>query len=234
MHRRNAQSARFRSSIFRKLAALTVSLVVAATASHAAAQAAGDAHALLERTPDLFGSTALLVRHSAFDGRWASVADDRPALTGAAQQLMQTVRSRPALEQLQRVNAWVNHAVAYTPDPPGEDNWATLSQTLRTGRGDCEDYAIAKMELLKAAGVPAQDLYLLIVHDLVKRADHAILAVQVDGQFWILDLGTDEVLPQRAVHDYRPIMSFNAGHAWIHGFGGQLDVASVASPVIAR
>ena len=59
--------------------------------------------------------------------------------------------------------------------------------TLATGRGDCEDYAIAKYAILRAAGVPAQDLRLLLVRDRAVSQDHAVLAVRDNGQWLILD-----------------------------------------------
>ena len=34
------------------------------------------------------------------------------------------------------------------------DRWSPPLETLATGRGDCEDYAIAKYVALTAAGIP--------------------------------------------------------------------------------
>jgi len=59
--------------------------------------------------------------------------------------------------------------------------------TLAAGRGDCEDYAIAKYAILRAAGVPAEDLRLLLVRDRAVSQDHAVLAVRDNGQWLILD-----------------------------------------------
>jgi predicted transglutaminase-like cysteine proteinase len=98
------------------------------------------------------------------------------------------------------------------------DHWATAAESLRRGQGDCEDYAIAKMEILRAAGVPARDLNLVIVRDLVRRQDHAVLAVRTDDGFVILDSSTDRVMFAADVRDYRPIMTFNSQGAWIHGY----------------
>ena len=38
---------------------------------------------------------------------------------------------------------------------------------MRRGRGDCEDYAIAKLQMLRAAGFEDRDLYLVIAKDLI-------------------------------------------------------------------
>jgi predicted transglutaminase-like cysteine proteinase len=82
-------------------------------------------------------------------------------------------------------------------------------------------------------GVPQRDLYLVIVRDLVRRADHAVLAVRTDSGFMVLDSNTDKVLPQSQVNDYRPILTFNSEGSWIHGYSTsrpQMTLASAASP----
>jgi hypothetical protein len=42
-----------------------------------------------------------------------------------------------------------------------------------------EDFAIAKMQILAAAGVPTRDMYLTLVRDLRRQEDHAVLVVRV-------------------------------------------------------
>ena len=87
MSRRNARRARIHAFVFSKLVAIAAALVLAATANPVAAQQAVSA-----RAPNVFGSTALMVSRTAFDGRWAGVASDRPALTGAALGLVSLAR----------------------------------------------------------------------------------------------------------------------------------------------
>ncbi len=59
--------------------------------------------------------------------------------------------------------------------------------TLATGRGDCEDYAIAKYEALREAGAAAHDVRLVIVRDLLANAEHALVAARLEGQWIVLD-----------------------------------------------
>src|ERR1700722_10835094 len=61
------------------------------------------------------------------------------------------------------------------------DRWSAPLVPLATGRGDCEDYAIAKYVALKEAGVAAEDLRLVIVRDLAVGGDHAVVAARLDG-----------------------------------------------------
>ena len=64
------------------------------------------------------------------------------------------------------------------------DRW---SAPLATGRGDCEDYAIAKYVALKWAGMADSDVRLVIVRNLVAGEDHAIVAVHLDDSWITLD-----------------------------------------------
>ena len=92
------------------------------------------------------------------------------------------------------------------------------SETLRRGRGDCEDFAIAKRHMLRAAGVPDNDLYLVVLKDLSRRADHAVLVVRAEGRLLVLDNGTDRIVDASDVQDYRPMLTFAAGRAYTHGY----------------
>ena len=67
------------------------------------------------------------------------------------------------------------------------DRWSAPLETLATGRGDCEDYAIAKYVALTQAGVAAEDVRVVIVHDLAVDENHAVVATRLDGDWIILD-----------------------------------------------
>jgi len=67
------------------------------------------------------------------------------------------------------------------------DRWSAPLATLTTGRGDCEDYAIAKYVALRAAGVAEDDVRLVMVHNLAVGEDHAVVAARLDGSWLILD-----------------------------------------------
>ncbi len=88
----------------------------------------------------------------------------------------------------------INRAVNMAIEPMSDmaqwgvpDRWSAPLETFATGRGDCEDYAIAKYAALTAAGVPAQDVKLIIVRNTAADEDHAIVAVRTDGEWTILD-----------------------------------------------
>jgi predicted transglutaminase-like cysteine proteinase len=67
------------------------------------------------------------------------------------------------------------------------DRWSSPLETFTTGRGDCEDYAIAKYVALMQAGVAAEDVRLVVVRDLAFGEDHAVVATRLNGDWIILD-----------------------------------------------
>jgi len=87
---------------------------------------------------------------------------------------------------------WINRAVNLSIKPMSDwaqyghaDFWASPLQTVGSGAGDCEDYAIAKYAALREAGISPRDLRLLIVQDNLRRTHHAVLAVR-DGEEWLI------------------------------------------------
>jgi predicted transglutaminase-like cysteine proteinase len=176
----------------------------------------------LDSTPNVFGTVALRVSHTAMDARWTHAIHAAAPAENRWREAVGAASALPDHARLALANAWVNHAVTFESDIANygvTDYWASARETIGRGRGDCEDFAIAKMEFLREAGVPARDLYLVIARDLVRRADHALLIVRLDDGYWVLDSGADEVLPAQAVADYRPLVTYSgAGQEWIHGY----------------
>ncbi len=169
--------------------------------------------------PDVFGSVALAVDATPLDHRWQAIAH-RPAGPAAIQWAL-SLRNLPEAERLDAINRFVNSRIAFVDDIQQfgrTDVWQSAGESLRRGRGDCEDYAIAKLQLLRAAGLSERDLYLVIARDLVRRSDHAVLAVHSGGRLWILDNGTDRISDSADVRDYRPIFTYAAGRRWTHGY----------------
>lgn len=157
------------------------------------------------------------ISRTSLDGKWSSISQPI-AGKGPWSSVISAARSAPGLQQVTMINSWVNHRLRFVDDRVGGDNWASASQSLQRGTGDCEDYAIAKLKLLEASGFDRRALFLVIARDLVRQADHAVLAVQIGADLMILDNMTDRVLPSSSVSDYRPIMSFNAFGRWTHGY----------------
>lgn len=168
--------------------------------------------------PDAFGSVALPLGPNRFSQRWR-----RAASGGGPPRLIELIspaRGMNRAGQARFVNAALNRRIAFRPDDG--DRWSTASETMSRAAGDCEDYAIAKMQALRALGVPDQDLFLTIGQDLAVRQAHAVLLVRVGGRFWVLDNRHDRLIPDDQYRDFMPTLSLRAdGKSWLHGFRRQ-------------
>jgi predicted transglutaminase-like cysteine proteinase len=173
-------------------------------------------------TPNVFGSVALAVSRTPLDAQWQRATASRPAhrLNAWTRAFPRSHdRNREAL--LRQVNQWVNDRIQFTDDlrlAGQADRWASAAESLQRRRGDCEDYALAKMQLLDALGFESDRMYLVLVRDLVRRADHAVLVIQLDDRFVVLDNMTDEVIDSADIRDYRPVISYSAAGRWVHGY----------------
>jgi predicted transglutaminase-like cysteine proteinase len=67
------------------------------------------------------------------------------------------------------------------------DHWSDPFETLLSNRGDCEDYAILKYAALLEAGIPKDDVKIVILKNVFPNENHAAVATRVDGQWLILD-----------------------------------------------
>lgn len=173
----------------------------------------------------ILGAQSVRIARTPFDRDWANI-HRRPRSTLIEKALAKSgARSSPdKTKQVQMVNRWVNQNIVFGDDQAvyrRADYWAPASETLRRGVGDCEDFAIAKMDMLVALGVERADMRLIIARDLVRNADHAVLIVKLDGGSVMLDNVTDRLLNGQMPNDYRPIMSFSQNAKWVHGFGAQ-------------
>jgi predicted transglutaminase-like cysteine proteinase len=180
--------------------------------------------------PDVFGSVALRVGHTPLDARWHSV--EYSSVSGTAAAFATALRGKGAVERLEAVNWYVNKRVRFVDDQVRwgrADVWSAANETLSAGKGDCEDFAIAKLAMLRRAGIADRDLYLVVLRDLVRRADHAVLVVRAGGHMYVLDNGTDELLDSESVHDYRPILTFASNATFTHGYRVHQAPVNIAS-----
>lgn len=169
---------------------------------------------------DFLGSKRLQIGKTPLDGAWNRVRRGTVSRAYAAGLISAAPDAAPSAK-LSAVNAWTNRNVRYADDQAifgRKDYWADARSTLRRRAGDCEDIAIAKMQLLAAMGFDRSNMYLTIARDLVRNDDHAMLIVRVDGRNWLLDNATDTVLDANESNGYRPIMSFSQSRAWLHGY----------------
>jgi predicted transglutaminase-like cysteine proteinase len=92
--------------------------------------------------------------------------------------------------QLQSVNVGVNDSTTYTTD---QVQFGVIEYWIVAGkRGDCEDYALAKMQKLRALGWPKECLNIGICY--LGDEGHAVLIAETDKADFILDNNNDKVV----------------------------------------
>ena len=96
------------------------------------------------------------------------------------------------------------------------DYWATPTEFIASGGGDCEDFAIAKFFSLKSLGISSDKLALNYVFASRLNQSHLVLAYYpLPGKEpWILDNLMDAIKPASQRTDLVPIYSFNANTLW--------------------
>jgi predicted transglutaminase-like cysteine proteinase len=144
-----------------------------------------------------------LCRGGSCDERWRGIVDD--------------ARGYTLMGQLQKINRYIN-SKPYVPDTSNwgsSDYWATPLEFLRKG-GDCEDYAIAKYMVLRHLGASTRDMRIVVLRDLNTSAEHAVLAVYIDGIPYILDSRTEAIRSSTSIANYQPIYSINEHGWWLH------------------
>jgi predicted transglutaminase-like cysteine proteinase len=171
-------------------------------------------------------------------GPWAS--DALRMLQAAQRQGPKAVTALPALQamlqegssaddesRLDAVNSFFNRRIIFTDDSEvwGQaDYWASPLEMLEKGRGDCEDYAIAKYFSLLAMGVPVARLRLVYVRAQVGAGTqaHMVLAyyAEPNAEPLILDNLITTVRPASRRPDLVPVFSFNSDGLW-QGVGAQ-------------
>ena len=173
----------------------------------------------------ILGTQSVAITRTPFDGDWAA-AQTQPN-NARVQRALAKSGARGVgdkMQQVEVINRWVNENIAFGEDQAvygRADYWAPASETLRRGTGDCEDFAITKMDMLAGLGVARADMRLIIARDLVRNADHAVLVVRLNSGAVMLDNVTDGLLDARVSHDYRPIMSFSQNAKWVHGYAAR-------------
>jgi predicted transglutaminase-like cysteine proteinase len=138
--------------------------------------------------------------------------------------LAEEIGTLPESRKLAMVNDFFNSRIHWVTDSEAwgkDDYWATPLETMGTGMGDCEDFAIAKYVTLVLAGVDVSKLRITYVKAQIggNNAAHMVLAYypepSADPQ--ILDNLKLEIHPASWRNDLTPVYGFNSVGLWIGG-----------------
>ena len=122
-------------------------------------------------------------------------------------------------KKIKTVNSFFNDLIKAKPDNGYDKNcdyWQSPIETLVRGKGDCEDFAIAKYVSLRILGIPKDQLLIGIVR-LPKFGElHAVLLYYPDGENdpWVMDNLSYYYMGSPKSHLIR--MSFKISHCNIN------------------
>ena len=136
---------------------------------------------------------------------------------GAWKDIKAKLSGMSPLEQVKAVNVLINRWPYRTDmDVWGVmDYWETPAEFFQKS-GDCEDFAIAKYFALRDLGFPASQMRIVVLKDTLRNLDHAVTAVYLNGDAWILDNLSNAVLSHKRLSHYRPQFSVNEEYRWAH------------------
>jgi predicted transglutaminase-like cysteine proteinase len=150
----------------------------------------------------------------------ASVA--QPCADGAAEHCFATfwaetvaeLKTLTRAEQVRRVNAIVN-GMGYWSDQDlyrKADHWATPEEMFEKRGGDCEDFALFKYFLLRAAGLPADELRMTLVAS--NDQAHMVTLAMVGGAPVLLDCVVLDAAPPAELRQYQAVYTLSETGAW--------------------
>lgn len=140
--------------------------------------------------------------------------------------IVDEVKSQNGMARIEAANRLVNSSIRYMSDLAQHataDVWSSPLASLGSGRGDCEDYAIAKYLVLREAGVPEHDLRVLLVRDKKVREDHAVLSIRNGGGWTVLDNRNTILTQDRELAHFTPLFALD-----------QSGVSLFASPYLSQ
>lgn len=120
--------------------------------------------------------------------------------------LIRDLKDADEMTKLNKVNSWINY-IKYESDEKlygVSDYWATLYEFVGRGKGDCEDYTIAKYYILKELGISPKKMkftYVIYKDRKGKKISHMVLSYlkvpkpKKKSQILILDSNNRLILP---------------------------------------
>jgi predicted transglutaminase-like cysteine proteinase len=109
------------------------------------------------------------------------------------------------------INRAINLAITYKSDAQRHDKpdvWSSALETIGSLYGDCEDFAIVKYVALRASGVEAENLRLMLGR--LRYGDmHAVLAVKLDNAWLVLDNRRMAMVDEAEATEIKLFLSFD-------------------------
>ena len=153
------------------------------------------------------------------------ITPDCPWVEGTLQGILGAPPYEPSQAGFDDIRDWVVINIDYMPDEKrwGEDYWQTPEETLSYSTGDCEDFSTLLCSLLRAYGLDAEQIYVVLGVD-DKEDGHAFLIEDWnhDGEWrriesqapaqlssWYLWFGPPKAHPDSELDEYEITEAFN-------------------------
>ena len=154
------------------------------------------------------------------------------------------VMEHPLMGMAFTVDDFVNKSIKYKLDKDAfgqPDVWRRPSDTMAAKEGDCEDYALLKMAMLRNAGFPKDKMWLMVGRQNTPgfNADpggHAVLMIEIDQKQYVLNntnKGGLEPLKEfmKEGRNFVPLMLMNGHEAFVIEDPALRDVATQKSSI---
>jgi predicted transglutaminase-like cysteine proteinase len=150
--------------------------------------------------------------------------------------IVKEARPKEPYPKVEFVQERINHEIHYVPDRVqwGQaDRWSLPIDdegkgSLNTGVGDCEDFVLAKYLVLLDALYSHKNMRILLVHDNFVHQDHAVLAVNSDQKWLILDNRWDRLYEDKHLKQFKPLMAIDA--EGVHYLSKMFRIADTYDP----
>lgn len=147
--------------------------------------------------------------------------------------LIQKSQHLTDLQKLKAVNNFFNQFIFISDQKlwGKEDYWATPSEFIGAGAGDCEDFSIAKYKTLLKLGIDDNKLRLVYVKALELNQFHMVVTYYPTPSAipLVLDNLKGNISLATERNDLLPIYSFNGSKLWLMKQKGQGQIAGNAS-----
>lgn len=156
--------------------------------------------------------------------------------------LLNVAQSQQERQKVVLVNQFFNANTRFEDDIihwKKNDYWATPLETLGSGAGDCEDFAIAKYQTLLLLGIPTSQLRLIYVKAQIGGLNSRVYQAHMVLGYYptsnaiplILDSLVTEVASADKRPDLVPVFSFNGEGLWV---GNQIQSNADPSARLSR